>query len=151
MFALFCAHLRSFPRICVFLHPTAFRTTAFGNCRFQVDLLKLSLVLGTSPALCITEVSRALQARNAEKVSKMSRKGLPSLPLSHKRSPSQKTRIGAKQITQWLPFPQVLKRPSPTFAHHCETHPEKHLQSSEKAPIWCKFLFFGAFSLVFLL
>ena len=32
-FALFCAHLRSFACICVFLRPTAFRTTAFGNCR----------------------------------------------------------------------------------------------------------------------
>ena len=32
-FALFCAHLRSFAHICVFLRPTAFRTTAFANCR----------------------------------------------------------------------------------------------------------------------
>ena len=32
-FALFCAHLRSFACICVFLRPTAFSTTAFGNCR----------------------------------------------------------------------------------------------------------------------
>ena len=40
-FASFCAllrssanfRLRSFALICVFLHPTAFRTTAFGNCR----------------------------------------------------------------------------------------------------------------------
>ena len=33
VFALFCRHLRSFALICVFLRPTAFRTTAFGNCR----------------------------------------------------------------------------------------------------------------------
>ena len=32
-FAVFRAHLRSFALICVFLHPTVFRTTAFGNCR----------------------------------------------------------------------------------------------------------------------
>ena len=32
-FALFGAHLRSFARICVFLRPTVFRTTALGNCR----------------------------------------------------------------------------------------------------------------------
>ena len=32
-FALFWAHLRSFARICVFLRTTAFRTSAFGNCR----------------------------------------------------------------------------------------------------------------------
>ena len=30
-----CAHLRSFVRICVFLRPTAFRETAFGNCRLK--------------------------------------------------------------------------------------------------------------------
>ena len=33
-FALFCAHLRSCAGICVFLRPTAFRTTAFGNCGY---------------------------------------------------------------------------------------------------------------------
>ena len=32
-FVLICAHLRSFAHICVFLSPTVFRTTAFGNCR----------------------------------------------------------------------------------------------------------------------
>ena len=32
-FVLFCAHLRSFAVIYVFLRLTAFRTTAFGNCR----------------------------------------------------------------------------------------------------------------------
>ena len=32
-FALFCVHLRSFALICVLLRTTAFRTTAFGNCR----------------------------------------------------------------------------------------------------------------------
>ena len=32
-FALFCAPLRSFALICMFLRPTAFRATAFGNCR----------------------------------------------------------------------------------------------------------------------
>ena len=36
-FALFCTDLRSFARICVFLHPTAFRTTAFGNCRGSAE------------------------------------------------------------------------------------------------------------------
>ena len=30
----FCGHLRSFAVICVFLRPTAFRTTVFGNCRY---------------------------------------------------------------------------------------------------------------------
>ena len=38
-FALFCARLRSFARIYVFLRPTAFRTTAFGNCREVVGEL----------------------------------------------------------------------------------------------------------------
>ena len=32
-FALVCSHLRSLALICVFLRLTAFRTTAFGNCR----------------------------------------------------------------------------------------------------------------------
>ena len=32
-FALFCAHLRISVLICVFLCPTVFSTTAFGNCR----------------------------------------------------------------------------------------------------------------------
>ena len=32
-FALFCAHLRSFAFVCMFLCPTAFRTTAVGNFR----------------------------------------------------------------------------------------------------------------------
>ena len=36
-FGLFCAHLRSFARICVFLRPTAFRMTAFGNCRITLS------------------------------------------------------------------------------------------------------------------
>ena len=36
-FALFCAHLRSFAHICVFLHPTALRMTAFGNCRASTE------------------------------------------------------------------------------------------------------------------
>ena len=32
-FALLCADLRSFAFVCVFLRPTAFRTTPFGNSR----------------------------------------------------------------------------------------------------------------------
>ena len=36
-FALFCVHLRSFARICVFLRPTAPRTTALGKCRSKVE------------------------------------------------------------------------------------------------------------------
>ena len=35
-FALLYAHLRSFALICVFLRPTAFRRSAFGNCGFSV-------------------------------------------------------------------------------------------------------------------
>ena len=33
--ALVCAHLRSFARNCVFLHPTTFRATVFGNFGLQ--------------------------------------------------------------------------------------------------------------------
>ena len=41
-FALFCDHLRSFALICVFLHPTALRTTALGNCRVLCSLETVS-------------------------------------------------------------------------------------------------------------
>ena len=37
-FALSCAHLRSFANICVFLRPTAFRTTAFGELQRVVQV-----------------------------------------------------------------------------------------------------------------
>ena len=46
LYALFCALLRSFADlyllICMFLHPTAFRTTAFGNFRLSL-VVKLGL------------------------------------------------------------------------------------------------------------
>ena len=40
-FALICALLRAFACICLFLRPTAFRTTAFGNCRHTWEVLKV--------------------------------------------------------------------------------------------------------------
>ena len=39
-FALFCARKRSSAHICVFLPPTAFRMTTFGNCRTLPALQK---------------------------------------------------------------------------------------------------------------
>ena len=42
-FALFCAQSHSFAHICVFLRPTAFRTTAFGNFRESTDAFKAAL------------------------------------------------------------------------------------------------------------
>ena len=35
-----CSLLRSFARICVFLRPIAFRSSAFGNCRDKMKLLR---------------------------------------------------------------------------------------------------------------
>ena len=48
-FALFCAHLRSFACICVFLRPTAFRTTAFRNYPDLLFLACLEKARKTTP------------------------------------------------------------------------------------------------------
>ena len=75
-FALFCVHSRSFARICVFLRPTAFRATAFGNCgseEFQKPqpLLVSKKVLqsslyGNTPPICIALPSWLLSLEERE-------------------------------------------------------------------------------------
>ena len=52
--ALVYAHLRSFPLICVFLHPTAFRTTAFGTFRAYSNGAAHSQVFGARKYRALT-------------------------------------------------------------------------------------------------